>query len=84
MPVSFRLQRYCLWALGMTADPAPPADAAGQTTERQMMVYFSEHQLLYGSDPFQKITDIQYFTPQTVGGSLRQSSASTLLWIASS
>jgi len=38
----------------------------GQTTERQMMVYFPEHQLLYGSDPFQKITDTEYFTPQTV------------------
>jgi hypothetical protein len=32
-----------------------------------MMVYFPEHRLLYGSDPFQKITDTEYFTPQTVG-----------------
>jgi hypothetical protein len=39
----------------------------GVTSERQMMAYFPEHRLLYGSDPFQKISDTEYFTPQTVG-----------------
>ncbi len=37
----------------------------GETSERQMMVYFPEHKLLYGSDPFQK-DDHGYFYPQTV------------------
>jgi hypothetical protein len=39
----------------------------GVTSERQMMAYFPEHRLLYGSDPFQKISGTEYFTPQTVG-----------------
>jgi hypothetical protein len=30
------------------------------------MVYLPEHQLLYGSDPFQKNQDGTYFYPQTV------------------
>ena len=38
----------------------------GETSERQMMVYFPEHHLLYGSDPFQKLPDGSYFYPQTV------------------
>lgn len=38
----------------------------GETTERQMMVYFPEHKLLYGSDAFQKLSDGKYFIPQTV------------------
>ena len=38
----------------------------GQTTERQMMVYFPEQKLLYGSDAFQKTPDGQYFYPQTM------------------
>jgi hypothetical protein len=38
----------------------------GETSERQMMVYFPEHKLLYGSDPFQKMPDGSYFYPQTV------------------
>jgi hypothetical protein len=38
----------------------------GETTERQMMVYFPEHRLLYGSDAFQKLSDGKYFIPQTV------------------
>lgn len=38
----------------------------GETSERQMMVYFPEHKLLYGSDPFQKLDDGSYFYPQTV------------------
>ena len=38
----------------------------GETSERQMMVYFPEHRLLYGSDPFQKMPDGTYFYPQTV------------------
>lgn len=38
----------------------------GETSERQMMVYFPEHKLLYGSDTFQKTPDGKYFYPQTV------------------
>ena len=38
----------------------------GETSERQMMVYFPEHKLLYGSDPFQQLPDGSYFYPQTV------------------
>jgi len=38
----------------------------GETSERQMMVYFPEHKLLYGSDPFQKLEDGTFFYPQTV------------------
>ncbi len=38
----------------------------GETSERQMMVYFPEHKLLYGSDPFQVLPDGSYFYPQTV------------------
>jgi hypothetical protein len=37
----------------------------GETSERQMMVYFPEHKLLYGSDPFQQV-EHGYFYPQTV------------------
>jgi len=37
----------------------------GETSERQMMVYFPEHHLLYGSDPFQK-NEQGYTFPQTV------------------
>ncbi len=37
----------------------------GETSERQMMVYFPVHKLLYGSDPFQKSGD-NYHLPQTV------------------
>lgn len=39
----------------------------GETSERQMMVYFPEHRLLYGSDLFQKLDENTYFYPQTVG-----------------
>ena len=38
----------------------------GETSERQMMVYFPQHKLLYGSDPFQKDESGRYFYPQTV------------------
>jgi hypothetical protein len=38
----------------------------GETTERQMIVYFPAHQLLYGSDAFQKDASEAYFYPQTV------------------
>ena len=38
----------------------------GETSERQMMVYFPEHKLLYGSDPFQQMGDGKLFYPQTV------------------
>jgi hypothetical protein len=37
----------------------------GETSERQMMIYFPEHRLLYGSDSFQK-SGQGYFYPQTV------------------
>jgi hypothetical protein len=38
----------------------------GETSERQMMVYFPGHRLLYGSDPFQRRQDGSFFYPQTV------------------
>ena len=38
----------------------------GETSEPQMMVYFPEHHLLYGSDPFQQNDDGSFFVPQTV------------------
>ncbi|HEY6304835.1 MAG TPA: hypothetical protein VI488_00070 [Candidatus Angelobacter sp.] len=38
----------------------------GETSERQMMAYFPEHKLLYGSDPFQQLEDGKLFYPQTV------------------
>jgi len=38
----------------------------GETSERQMMVHFPEHKLLYGSDPFQKLDDGTCTFPQTV------------------
>lgn len=39
---------------------------SGETTERQMMVYFPEYKLLYGSDAFQKTPDGTWFYPQTM------------------
>ncbi len=38
----------------------------GETTERQMMVWFPAHRLLYGSDGFQKGPDGRYGPSQTV------------------
>ncbi|HZD93092.1 MAG TPA: hypothetical protein VE133_02500, partial [Candidatus Sulfotelmatobacter sp.] len=38
----------------------------GETSERQMMVYFPQHKLLYGSDAFQKTPDGKYFYRQTI------------------
>ena len=38
----------------------------GETSERQLMVYFPERHLLYGSDSFQKFPDGSYYYPQTV------------------
>lgn len=38
----------------------------GETTERQIMVYFPDHKLLYGSDCFQKMQDGKFFYPQTM------------------
>jgi hypothetical protein len=38
----------------------------GETTERQLMVYFPQHRLLYGSDAFQGNPKGGYFTPQAV------------------
>lgn len=42
----------------------------GETAERHMMVYFPEHKMLYGSDPFQRDDDGAYTPPQTVWLSL--------------
>lgn len=38
----------------------------GATSERQMMAYFPQHHLLYGSDPFQKRQDGSYTAAQPV------------------
>ncbi|MDQ2878183.1 MAG: hypothetical protein M3R41_03805 [Pseudomonadota bacterium] len=38
----------------------------GETSERQMMVWFPQHRLLYGSDLFQRTPDGAYAYPQTV------------------
>lgn len=38
----------------------------GETSERQMMAFFPQHRVLYGSDPFQRGPDRSYFFPQTV------------------
>lgn len=38
----------------------------GETSERQMMVYFPQYKLLYGSDPFQRLQDGSFFYPLTV------------------
>ena len=38
----------------------------GETSERQVMVYFPEHRILYGSDAFQKDASGASFYPQTM------------------
>jgi hypothetical protein len=38
----------------------------GETSERQMMVFFPDLHLLYGSDPFQQMPDGSFHVPQTV------------------
>jgi hypothetical protein len=38
----------------------------GETSERQMMVYFPQYHMVYGSDPFQQLPDGTFFYPQTV------------------
>jgi hypothetical protein len=38
----------------------------GETSERQMMIYFPGHRLLYGSDAFQRRKDGSFFYPQTI------------------
>jgi hypothetical protein len=53
-------------ALGQGSNRLEIIPIRGETSERQMMVYFPEHHLLYGSDPFQKLPDGSYFYPQTV------------------
>jgi hypothetical protein len=53
-------------ALGTGANRLELYPLRGETTERQMMVYFPEHRLLYGSDAFQK-DQTTYYIPQTVG-----------------
>jgi hypothetical protein len=52
--------------LGTGANRLEIIPIRGETSERQMMVYFPEHHLLYGSDPFQQMPDGSYFYPQTV------------------
>ena len=52
--------------LGIGANRLQIIPIRGETSERQLMVYFPEHHLLYGSDPFQKLPDGSYFYPQTV------------------
>jgi hypothetical protein len=52
--------------LGTGANRVEIIPIRGETSERQMMVYFPEHHLLYGSDPFQQMPDGSYFYPQTV------------------
>lgn len=39
----------------------------GATSERQMMVWFPGRRLLYGSDPFQRLSDGRFVYAQTVG-----------------
>lgn len=64
-PADFRLitQRT---TLGSGSNRMEIIPIRGETSERQMMVYFPEYHLLYGSDPFQKMPDGSYFYPQTV------------------
>lgn len=38
----------------------------GETTERQILAYFPEHKLLYGSDAFSKLPNGEYFYRQTI------------------
>jgi len=38
----------------------------GETSERQMMAYFPEYKIVYGSDAFQRNPDGTYNLPQTV------------------
>jgi hypothetical protein len=52
-------------AIGTGANRLEIYPIHGETSERQMMVYFPEHKLLYGSDPFQEL-DGKLFYPQTV------------------
>ena len=52
-------------SLGTGANRMEVYPLRGETSERQMMVYFPEHKLLYGSDPFQWDGQ-KYFYPQTV------------------
>ena len=40
--------------------------ALGSISERQMIAYFPQHRLLYGSDAFQKQQDGAYFLPQQI------------------
>jgi hypothetical protein len=53
-------------SLGSGANRIEIYPIRGETSERQMMVYFPEHQLLYGSDAFQRDDKGVYFYPQTI------------------
>lgn len=53
-------------ALGTGANRLELYPIHGETSERQLMVYFPEHHLLYGSDPFQRMPNGLFFYPQTV------------------
>ncbi len=52
--------------LGAGANRVEIYPVRGQTAERQMIVYFPEQHLLYGSDMFQGRPDGTYFYPQEV------------------
>ncbi len=52
--------------LGTGANRMEIYPARGETAERQMVVYFPEQRLLYGSDMFQTQSDGTYFYPQEV------------------
>lgn len=52
--------------LGTGANHLEIIPIRGETSERQMMVYFPQHHLLYGSDPFQRDGSGVYTFPQTV------------------
>jgi len=53
-------------ALGVGPNRLEVIPIRGETSERQMMVYFPGLKLLYGSDPFQRQPDGSYFYGQTV------------------
>ena len=52
--------------LGTGANRIELYSMRGETSERQMMVYFPAHRLLYGSDAFQPDNKGGYFYPQTI------------------
>lgn len=53
-------------AIGAGANRIDLYPLRGETSERQMFVWFPEQKLLYGSDPFQRSDSGSYTFPQTV------------------